>query len=197
MHSRRCADEVQRSGGPSADRIRAGMKRRFNRVVDWLIHALGSPPALGAAALVIVIWALTGPIFGFSDTWQLVINTSTTIITFLMVFVIQNAANRDAKAVHIKLDELITSIEGARNKVVLAESETEDEQDREIAELKEIASRMGGHEAAVKALTEAAEEAEEAEEEARQVAGGSRPSSRRKAPTARTSSRHRTTTKAG
>jgi low affinity Fe/Cu permease len=173
------------------------MKRRFNRVVDWLIHALGSPAALGAAALVIVIWALTGPIFGFSDTWQLVINTSTTIITFLMVFVIQNAANRDAKAVHIKLDELITSIEGARNKVVLAESETEDEQDREIAELKEIASRMGGHEAAVKALTEAAEEAEEAEEEARQVAGGSRPSSRRKAPTARTSSRHRTTTKAG
>jgi low affinity Fe/Cu permease len=167
------------------------MKRRFNRAVDWLIRALGSPAALGGAALVIVVWALTGPIFGFSDTWQLVINTSTTIITFLMVFVIQNAANRDAKAVHIKLDELITSIAGARNKVVLAESETEDEQDREIAELKEMARRIGGHEAAVKALTQAAEEAEEA----RQAAGGSRPSSRRMAPTTGTPSRRRTATK--
>ena len=64
----------------------------------------------------IVVWAVTGPIFGFSDTWQLVINTSTTIVTFLMVFVIQNSQNRDSKAVHIKLDELIEAMEGARNR---------------------------------------------------------------------------------
>jgi low affinity Fe/Cu permease len=161
------------------------MKRRFNQIVDWLIRALGSPAALGIAALSIVVWAFTGPIFGFSDTWQLVINTSTTIITFLMVFVIQNAANRDAKAVHIKLDELITSIEGARNKVVLAESETEDEQDREIEKLKELARRMGGHEAAVEALTEAAEEAEEA----KRAVGHGRRSSGKTAPTNGKSSR--------
>lgn len=115
------------------------MKRHFNRAVDWLIRALGSPAALVIAALSIVIWGLTGPVFRFSDTWQLVINTSTTIITFLMVFVIQNAANRDAKAVHIKLDELITSIEGARNRVVMAEHATEEEQDREIERLAQLA----------------------------------------------------------
>jgi low affinity Fe/Cu permease len=115
------------------------VKRRFNQVVDWLIRALGSPSALLVAALAILIWAVTGPVFGFSDTWQLVINTSTTIITFLMVFVIQNAANRDAKAVHIKLDELITSIEGARNKVVMAELASEEEQNKEIERLAQLA----------------------------------------------------------
>jgi low affinity Fe/Cu permease len=117
------------------------VKRQFNKVVDWLIHALGSPTALAVAALAVVVWFVTGPIFGFSDTWQLVINTSTTIITFLMVFVIQNAANRDAKAVHIKLDELITSIEGARDKMVMAENETEEEQDEEIRELSDVAQK--------------------------------------------------------
>ena len=125
-----------RAGRRVPDRRRGlPMKRRFNTVVDRVIQVLGTPAALVVATLVIVVWAVTGPLFGFSDTWQLVINTSTTIVTFLMVFVIQNAQNRDAKAVHIKLDELITSIEGARNKVVFAEHQTEEEQDREIAEL--------------------------------------------------------------
>ena len=83
------------------------------------------PIALVLAASVIIVWLLTGPVFGFSDTWQLVINTATTIVTFLMVFVIQNSQNRDAKAVHAKLDELIRSIGAARNEFVRAETEPE------------------------------------------------------------------------
>ncbi len=79
---------------------------------------LGSAWAFCAAILIIVIWALTGPTFHFSDTWQLIINTGTTIVTFLMVFLIQNTQNRDAKAVHLKLDELIRALKGARNKLV-------------------------------------------------------------------------------
>jgi len=117
------------------------MRKGFNRVVDLIIKALGSPSALVVAALVIVLWAVTGPAFGFSDTWQLVINTSTTIVTFLMVFVIQNSQNRDAKAVHIKLDELIEAMEGARNRIALAETETEEEQDRDIEEMAERAKQ--------------------------------------------------------
>ena len=117
------------------------MNKAFTRAVDGAIRALGSPFALVVALLTIVVWVVTGPIFQFSDTWQLVINTGTTIVTFLMVFVIQNSQNRDAKAVHIKLDELIEAIEGARNRLVEAESETEQEQDQEIAELKRAAQR--------------------------------------------------------
>ena len=111
------------------------MRKTFNHIVDGIIKALGSPGALVVAALVIVLWAVTGPLFGFSDTWQLVINTSTTIVTFLMVFVIQNSQNRDAKAVHIKLDELIEAMEGARNRIALAETEPEEQQDRDIKEM--------------------------------------------------------------
>ena len=82
---------------------------------------------------------MTGPVFGFSDTWQLVINTATTIVTFLMVFVIQNSQNRDAKAVHAKLDELIRSIATARNEFVNAETEPEAMLDRQIDELRALA----------------------------------------------------------
>ena len=79
---------------------------------------LGSAWAFAAAILIIVAWALTGPTFHFSDTWQLIINTGTTIVTFLMVFLIQNTQNRDAKAVHLKLDEIIRALKGARNELV-------------------------------------------------------------------------------
>src|SRR5882672_1115630 len=79
---------------------------------------VGSPWAFGIAVLVILTWGLSGPLFGFSDTWQLVINTGTTIVTFLMVFLIQNTQNRDAIAMHLKLDELIRAIKGARNRMV-------------------------------------------------------------------------------
>ena len=111
------------------------MKKAFNHAVDLIIKALGSPVALLVAAVVILVWAVTGPIFRFSDTWQLVINTGTTIVTFLMVFVIQNSQNRESKAIHIKLDELIEATEGARNRIALAELETEEEQDRDIEEM--------------------------------------------------------------
>ena len=79
---------------------------------------LGSAWAFGVALLVIVIWGLTGPAFHYSDTWQLIINTGTTIVTFLMVFLIQNTQNRDAKAAHLKLDEIIRALEGARNELI-------------------------------------------------------------------------------
>src|SRR5205807_7374025 len=81
-------------------------------------QVLGSAWAFAAAILIIVIWGLTGPTFHDSDTWQLIINTGTTIVTFLMVFLIQNTQNRDAKAVHLKLDEIIRALKGARNELV-------------------------------------------------------------------------------
>jgi len=79
---------------------------------------LGSAWAFASAILIIVIWGLTGPTFHYSDTWQLIINTGTTIVTFLMVFLIQNTQNRDAKAVHLKLDEVIRALKGARNQLI-------------------------------------------------------------------------------
>ena len=88
---------------------------------------LGSSWAFCAAALVILVWLITGPAFHFSDTWQLIINTATTVVTFLMVFLIQNTQNRDAKAMHLKLDELIRAIKGARNQLVDLEELSDDE----------------------------------------------------------------------
>jgi low affinity Fe/Cu permease len=100
--------------------------RIAGRVADWT----GSSWAFCVAALVIIVWALTGPVFGFSDTWQLVINTGTTIVTFLMVFLIQNTQNRDTRALHLKLDELLRAIPDAR------EHEFMDLEDRDEAQLK-------------------------------------------------------------
>ena len=79
---------------------------------------LGSAWAFGGAILIIVVWGLTGPMFHYSNTWQLIINTGTTIVTFLMVFLIQNTQNRDAKAAHLKLDEIIRALKGARNQLI-------------------------------------------------------------------------------
>jgi len=89
--------------------------------------ALGSAWAFAGAVLVILVWVLTGPMFHFSDTWQLVINTATTIVTFLMVFLIQNTQNRDAKAVHLKLDEVIRALKDARNELVDLENLSDEE----------------------------------------------------------------------
>jgi len=127
------------------------LKQKFTHVVDRITHLLGTPGALATATLVILVWAITGPLFGFSDTWQLVINTGTTIVTFLMVFVIQNAQNRDAKAVHIKLDELLRAMEGASNRFVVAENLTEEEQDEEIKRLIKVAKKEAPTPAAEKA----------------------------------------------
>jgi low affinity Fe/Cu permease len=95
--------------------------------------ALGSAWAFAGAVLVILVWVLTGPMFHFADTWQLVINTATTIVTFLMVFLIQNTQNRDAKAAHLKLDELIRALKDARNELVDLE-ELSDEELKKIQE---------------------------------------------------------------
>ena len=96
------------------------------RTSDWV----GSPWAFILAVVVVIIWTTTGPLFDYSDTWQLVINTGTTIVTFLMVFLIQNSQNRDAKAIHLKLDELIHKVKGARNSLIDLEDCTDDELDR-------------------------------------------------------------------
>ena len=99
---------------------------------------LGSAWAFAGAVLVIVVWILTGPTFHFSDTWQLIINTATTVITFLMVFLIQNTQNRDAKAVHLKLDEIIRALKGARNQLV----DLEDLSDEDLKKLEEQFRRL-------------------------------------------------------
>jgi low affinity Fe/Cu permease len=88
---------------------------------------LGSAWAFGIAILIIVIWGLTGPAFHYSNTWQLIINTGTTIVTFLMVFLIQNTQNRDAKAAHLKLDEIIRALKGARNELIDLEKLADDD----------------------------------------------------------------------
>ena len=102
------------------------MNEVFRRFAQGLSVAVGSPAAFFTALVVIVLWAVSGPLFGYSDTWQLVINTSTTIITFLMVFVIQNSQNRDARAIHLKLDELLRADGSARTSLVNLESLPDD-----------------------------------------------------------------------
>jgi low affinity Fe/Cu permease len=97
----------------------------FSRFAKWTAHATGHPLAFVLAAVTIVVWLVSGPLFGFSDTWQLVINTGTTIVTFLMVFLIQNTQNRDSAAVHLKLDELVRTVNGAHNALLDLEELTE------------------------------------------------------------------------
>jgi low affinity Fe/Cu permease len=99
---------------------------------------LGSAWAFCGAVLVIVVWLVTGPTFHFSDTWQLIINTATTVVTFLMVFLIQNTQNRDAKAMHLKLDELIRALKGARNQLV----DVENLSDENLRKLEEQFQRL-------------------------------------------------------
>jgi low affinity Fe/Cu permease len=106
------------AGALLTERIMKKPSSWFTRFANHAARATGHPSAFVIAAIVVVTWAITGPIFGFSDTWQLVINTGTTIITFLMVFLIQNTQNRDSEAVHLKLDELIRSHKEAHNSLL-------------------------------------------------------------------------------
>ena len=120
---------------------------------------LGSAWAFAAAILIILIWGLTGPMFHYSDTWQLIINTGTTIVTFLMVFLIQNTQNRDAKAVHLKLDELIRALKGARNELIDLETLTDEDLarlEKQFLRVRKKAER-NGNDRGVKTRTNRAE----------------------------------------
>jgi low affinity Fe/Cu permease len=101
------------------------MHNAFNRAADRANAVLGSVWALVLSVVVVVVWAVTGPLFKFSDTWQLAINTGTTVVTFWMVFVIQNSQNRASKAVQLKLDEVIRALDGAENKFIRLEAATD------------------------------------------------------------------------
>jgi low affinity Fe/Cu permease len=103
------------------------MKGFFGRFSAVSANMLGSPWMFVANLFLVLLWLFSGPFFNYSDTWQLVVNTATTVVTYLAVFLIQNTQNRDAKATHLKLDELISSLEGARNRMVDLENVSEEE----------------------------------------------------------------------
>jgi low affinity Fe/Cu permease len=149
---------------PPNDKQKPDERDFFCRIRDSFRHfarkssaVLGTAWAFIGALIIIAVWGLTGPVFNFSDTWQLIINTGTTIVTFLMVFLIQNTQNRDAKAMHLKLDELIRAIEGARNRLV----DLEKLSDEELKKLEEQFTRLRNK--AAEQATEIEEIAEERE----------------------------------
>jgi low affinity Fe/Cu permease len=113
----------------------------FTRAAKWASRTSGKPVTFIVAVSVILIWAITGPLFGFSDTWQLIINTGTTIITFLMVFLIQNTQNRDTEALQIKLDELLRAVGAARNTMIDLEELDDDELEKIREEYLELARK--------------------------------------------------------
>jgi low affinity Fe/Cu permease len=113
----------------------------FDRFAKWTSRVAGKPTAFVLAIVVVIAWAVTGPIFGFSDTWQLVINTGTTIVTFFMVFLLQNTQYRDSEAIQIKLDELIRAMEGAHNALLELEELSQTDLDRIKAEYHKLAEK--------------------------------------------------------
>jgi low affinity Fe/Cu permease len=128
--------------------VKAAPREWFRRFASWTSVAAGSPWTFAGASVLLFVWALSYPLFqGFSnpfDTWQLVVNTLTTIVTFLMVFLIQNTQNRDAKAIHLKLDELIRAHKGARNRLVELENCTDEELEELKREFERIRMRARG-----------------------------------------------------
>jgi low affinity Fe/Cu permease len=117
------------------------MKDIFRRLACWTAEWSGAPSSFFLALAVVIVWAATGPMFHFSDTWQLVINTGTTVVTFLMVFLIQNTQNRDARAMQLKLDEVIRALSHARNELV----DLENQPDEQIEELRREFGEMRKH----------------------------------------------------
>jgi low affinity Fe/Cu permease len=117
-------------------------REKFRQFSGKVASIVGSPWAFAFAVVAIIVWALLGPVYHYSDTWQLVINTGTTIVTFLMVFLIQNTQNRDARAIHLKLDELIRGLKGPRNKLVDLENCSEEELNNLEKEFQEIRERQ-------------------------------------------------------
>lgn len=114
---------------------------RFVSLARWIANKSGQPGTFILAVLVVLVWAITGPLFHFSDTWQLVINTGTTIVTFLMVFLIQNTQNRDTQALQVKLDELIRVMKDARNELIASENLEESELEQLKNEFEEVAQQ--------------------------------------------------------
>ena len=131
--------------------------RKFSSVTSEIV---GSSWSFIAAVLIIILWAASGPAFGYSDTWQLVINTGTTIITFLMVFLIQNTQNRDARAIHLKLDELLRAVEGARVSMANLENLPDEELKRLSEEFEQLCERRGIGSDAVEAIEDEIEDRE-------------------------------------
>ena len=128
----------------------------FRRAAHATSCAIGSPYAFVLAVLTVVIWALSGPAFHYSDTWQLVINTSTTVITFLVVFMIQNTQNRDSRAIHLKLDELIRALDSARNGMVDLENLPDEELARLAREFHRLSTQPDAPRPVVEAVAAAA-----------------------------------------
>jgi low affinity Fe/Cu permease len=126
-------------------------RSRFAALAKLCSNAVGSPVTFLVAFAIVLLWGATGPMFGFSDTWQLIINTGTTIITFLMVFLIQNTQNRDAKAIHFKLDELIHAVHGAHEELI----DVEDLTDEELEKLAEHYHQVREERASKRASAEA------------------------------------------
>jgi low affinity Fe/Cu permease len=116
-----CEELPERNGKPAVEESFAA------KVAEQAVAWTGSTLAFSLAALTIIVWAATGPLFQFSDTWQLVINTGTTIVTFLMVFLLQRAQNKDSQAIHLKLNELVAATSGSSNRLIAAECLTENE----------------------------------------------------------------------
>jgi low affinity Fe/Cu permease len=127
------------SGKNSKKALYGSSHEVFRKIAQRTAHGVGHPWAFSIAGIIVLVWALTGPVFKFSDTWQLVINTGTTIVTFLMVFLIQNTQNRDSHAIHLKLDELIRANTKARNALLVAEELTESELDDLQAQFERLA----------------------------------------------------------
>ena len=122
------------------------MTELFSKIAQWTSRRAGCASTFGVAVLVVVvIWALAGPLFGFSDTWQLIINTGTTIVTFLMVFLIQRAQNKDALAIQLKLNEIVASMRGASNRLVNIEDLSERELDTLRTHYQKLAALSKSH----------------------------------------------------
>ena len=132
------------SSAPIQAAPRTSVRDQFNRIADRGTSALGSMPALIASVALVVGWAVVGPLFRFSDTWQLFINTTTTVITFWMVFVIQNSANRQGKATQLKLDEIIRSLSQARNEFMAIDQATDELLAQHEAEFQSLAGSDAG-----------------------------------------------------
>ena len=134
------------SGAEQKKNGESNWREHFRRFAHRASQVAGSPWVFSVACLIVIVWAVSGPMFDFSDTWQLVINTGTTVVTFLMVFLIQNTQSRDTRAMHLKLDELIRALKGARNQLVNLEEMSDEELDRLQAEFQRVshARQSGG-----------------------------------------------------